>query len=44
MDIRLDKVETEDIPEINRIQKLAFRESYEKYLFCPDIHIPTLTE
>jgi len=27
--------ETELPAEINRIQKLAFRESYEKYRFCP---------
>lgn len=24
-----------DIPEINRIQKLAFKESHDKYHFCP---------
>lgn len=35
MDVRLEKVASEDIAEINRIQKLAFRESYEKYRFCP---------
>jgi hypothetical protein len=30
MDIRLEKAGAGDISEINRIQKLAFRESYEK--------------
>jgi len=35
MKVRIEEVKTEDIAEINRIQKLAFKESYEKYQFCP---------
>ena len=34
MEVRLEEVKTEDIAEINRIQTLAFKESYEKYGFC----------
>ena len=35
MDIRLEKISEEDINEINRIQKLAFMDSYHQYKFCP---------
>ena len=35
MIIRLERVGIEDISEINRIQKLAFQESNDKYKFCP---------
>ena len=35
MIIRLERVGIDDITEINRIQKLAFQESHDKYKFCP---------
>lgn len=35
MNIGVEKVSVEDIMEINRIQKLAFKDSYDKYSFCP---------
>lgn len=35
MDIKLEKISTEDIDEINKIQKLAFKNSYHQYKFCP---------
>ena len=35
MNVSLEKVKMEDITEINRIQKLAFQESHDKYIFCP---------
>lgn len=35
MRVSLEEIKTEDIAEINRIQKLAFEESFEKYQFCP---------
>lgn len=35
MNIKLEKISVEDIYEINRIQTLAFKDSYEKYKFCP---------
>ena len=35
MNIKLEKISVEDIYEINRIQHLAFKDSYERYKFCP---------
>lgn len=35
MEINLEKVSIDDITSINKIQKIAFKESYEKYKFCP---------
>lgn len=35
MDIKLKKASIEGIGEINRIQKLAFENSYHQYKFCP---------
>lgn len=35
MDIKLEKVSIKDIAEINKIQKIAFKDSYDKYKFCP---------
>ncbi len=35
MDIQLMPAQIEDLPAINRIQKLAFRDSYDQYGFCP---------
>ncbi len=35
MDIKLEKIWAEDIYEINRIQRLAFIDSYHRYKFCP---------
>jgi len=35
MDIQLLPAQMEDLPVINRIQKLAFRDSYDQYGFCP---------
>ena len=35
MNIRLSAAGREDLSAINRIQKLAFKESFEKYGFCP---------
>lgn len=35
MDIQLLPAQMEDLPAINRIQRLAFRDSYDQYGFCP---------
>jgi len=35
MDVKILKVESKDASEINYILKSAFKESYEKYRFCP---------
>ncbi len=35
MNIHLSAAGLEDLSAVNRIQKLAFRESFEKYRFCP---------
>ena len=35
MNIKIEELSFEDIKEINHIQKLAFKDSYEKYKFCP---------
>lgn len=35
MDISVRKAEIQDISVINKIQKSAFKDSYDKYKFCP---------
>lgn len=35
MNFKLEGASINDVPEINRIQKLAFKISYDKYEFCP---------
>lgn len=35
MNIKIENLSVEDISEINYIQKLAFKDSYEKYKYCP---------
>ncbi len=35
MEIVLEKALFEDVSEINKVQKIAFKESFNNYRFCP---------